>query len=109
MRQARIKRFNALDYTGTEAIDSICTNLSFFRRDCNGSLSPALCPWRGQDVHVSGTFCTTWLNAAKRVLMIDADLRRSSVVSKPRLETEGRCTVLRIIWPGIASWAISNT
>ncbi|MFQ9448331.1 MAG: YveK family protein [Christensenellales bacterium] len=34
MRQAKIKRFNALDYTGTEAINTICTNLSFSGRDC---------------------------------------------------------------------------
>ena len=54
MRQAKIKRFNALDYTGTEAINTICTNLSFSGRDC------------------------------KRIAF-----RRSSVVSRLRLETEG--------------------
>ncbi len=33
MRQAKIKRFNTLDYTGTEAINTICTNLSFSGRN----------------------------------------------------------------------------
>ena len=48
MRQARIKRFNALDYTGTEAINTICTNLSFSGRDCKRIAFTSFMPGAGK-------------------------------------------------------------
>ena len=43
MRQAKIKRFNTLDYTGTEAINTICTNLSFLGATVSASRLPVIC------------------------------------------------------------------
>ena len=48
MRQAKIKRFNALDYTGTEAINTICTNLSFSGRDCKRIAFTSFMPGAGK-------------------------------------------------------------
>ena len=88
MRQAKIKRFNALDYTGTEAINTICTNLSFTGRNCKRIAVTSYMPGAGKSY-----MCLNILhNMAKRgkhVLLIDADLRRSTIVSRLRMETEG--------------------
>ena len=88
MRQAKIKRFNALDYTGTEAINTICTNLSFSGRDCKRIAFTSFMPGAGK-TYMCLNILHNMAKRGKRVLMIDADLRRSSVVSKLRLETEG--------------------
>ena len=88
MRQARIKRFNALDYTGTEAINTICTNLSFSGRDCKRIAFTSFMPGAGK-TYMCLNILHNMAKRGKRVLMIDADLRRSSVVSQLRLETEG--------------------
>ena len=88
MRQAKIKRFNALDYTGTEAINTICTNLSFSGRDCKRIAFTSFMPGAGK-TYMCLNILHNMAKRGKRVLMIDADLRRSSVVSRLRLETEG--------------------
>ena len=78
MRQAKIKRFNALDYTGTEAINTICTNLSFSGRDRKRIAdSPAYMPGAGKS-YMCLNILHNMAKRGKRVLMIDADLRRSS-------------------------------
>lgn len=88
MRQAKIKRFNALDYAGTEAINTICTNLSFSGRDCKRIAFTSFMPGAGK-TYMCLNILHNMAKRGKRVLMIDADLRRSSVVSRLRLETEG--------------------
>ena len=100
MRQAKIKRFNALDYTGTEAINTICTNLSFSGRDCKRIAFTSFMPGAGK-TYMCLNILHNMAKRGKRVLMIDAALRRSSVVSRLRLETEGEMY-------GIASWATAS-
>lgn len=88
MRQAKIKRFNTLDYTGTEAINTICTNLSFSGRNRKRIVITSYMQGAGKSY-----MCLNILyNMAKRgkhVLLIDADLRRSQLVASLRLETDG--------------------
>ena len=80
MRQAKIKRFNTLDYTGTEAINTICTNLSFSGRNRKRIVITSYMQGAGKSY-----MCLNILyNMAKRgkhVLLIDADLRRSQLVA----------------------------
>lgn len=103
MRQAKIKRFNALDYTGTEAINTICTNLSFSGRDCKRIAFTSFMPGAGK-TYMCLNILHNMAKRGKRVLMIDADLApffgRFQTAFGGR---KARCTVLRIIWPGIAS------
>ena len=88
MRQAKIKRFNTLDYTGTEAINTICTNLSFSGRNRKRIVITSYMQGAGKSY-----MCLNILyNMAKRgkhVLLIDADLRRSQLVASLKLETDG--------------------
>ena len=88
MRQAKIKRFNALDYTGTEAINTICTNLSFSGRDCKRIAITSYMPNAGKS-YMCLNILHNMAKRGKRVLLVDADLRRSQIVSTLRLETEG--------------------
>lgn len=73
MRQAKIKRFNALDYTGTEAINTICTNLSFSGRDCKRIAFTSFMPGAGK-TYMCLNILHNMAKRGKRVLMIDADL-----------------------------------
>ena len=88
MRQAKIKRFNALAFTGTVAINTICTNLSFSGRDCKRVAITSYMPGAGKS-YMSLNILHNMAKRGKRVLLVDADLRRSQIVSTLRLETEG--------------------
>ena len=48
MRKATIKRFTAPDYSGTEAINTICTNLSFSGRNCKRIAFTSYMPGAGK-------------------------------------------------------------
>ena len=72
MRQAKIKRFNALDYTGTEAINTICTNLSFSGRDCKRIAFTSFMPGAGK-TYMCLNILHNMAKRGKRVLMIDAE------------------------------------
>ena len=88
MRKATIKRFNAPDYSGTEAINTICTNLSFSGRNCKRIAVTSYMPGAGKS-YISVNILYNMAKRGKRVLLIDADLRRSALVSRLRMETEG--------------------
>ena len=88
MRKATIKRFTAPDYSGTEAINTICTNLSFSGRNCKRIAFTSYMPGAGK-TYISINVLYNLAKRGKRVLLVDADLRRSSVVSRLRMETDG--------------------
>ena len=88
MRKATIKRFTAPDYSGTEAINTICTNLSFSGRNCKRIAFTSYMAGAGK-TYISINVLYNLAKRGKRVLLIDADLRRSNIVSRLRMETEG--------------------
>ena len=88
MRKATIKRFTAPDYSGTEAINTICTNLSFSGRNCKRIAFTSYMAGAGK-TYISINVLYNLAKRGKRVLLIDADLRRSHIVSRLRMETEG--------------------
>lgn len=88
MRKATIKRFTAPDYSGTEAINTICTNLSFSGRNCKRIAFTSYMAGAGK-TYISLNVLYNLAKRGKRVLLIDADLRRSNIVSRLRMETEG--------------------
>lgn len=88
MRKATIKRFTAPDYSGTEAINTICTNLSFSGRNCKRIAFTSYMAGAGK-TYISLNVLYNLAKRGKHVLLIDADLRRSNIVSRLRMETEG--------------------
>lgn len=88
MRKATIKRFTAPDYSGTEAINTICTNLSFSGRNCKRIAFTSYMPGAGK-TYISVNVLYNLAKRGKRVLLVDADLRHSSIVSRLRMETDG--------------------
>ena len=88
MRKATIKRFTAPDYTGTEAINTICTNLSFSGRDCKRIAFTSYMTGAGK-TYICLNILYNLAKRGKRVLLIDADLRRSNIVTRLRMETNG--------------------
>lgn len=88
MRKATIKRFTAPDYSGTEAINTICTNLSFSGRNCKRIAFTSYLPGAGK-TYISINVLYNLAKRGKRVLLVDADLRRSNIVSRLRMETDG--------------------
>lgn len=88
MKQVNIKHFTPLDYAGDEAMNSICTNLSFVGRNLKKIIFTSNEKSEGKSwvsIHVA-------VNLAKRglrVLLIDADLRRSFLVQRYKMSFEG--------------------
>ena len=71
MRKATIKRFTAPDYSGTEAINTICTNLSFSGRNCKRIAFTSYMPGAGK-TYISINVLYNLAKRGKRVLLVDA-------------------------------------
>lgn len=88
MRQCVIHQVKPLDYSGEEALNSICTNLTFAGRDLQRILITSNEMSEGKSwmsMHIA-------LNIAqrgRRVLLVDADLRRSFLMQRYKVDVEG--------------------
>lgn len=83
-----------MDYSGTEALNTICSNLTFSGRDLKKIVVTSCTAGEGK------SFLTMHIvqNLARRgksVVLVDADLRRSFLIKRYGLETEGE-------WRGLA-------
>ncbi len=88
MKQVMIKQLPPLDYAGAEAMNSICTNLTFSGRQ----LRKIIVTSNDQSDGKSWMTIYIAINLAqrgRRVLLIDADLRRSVLVRRYRMKFEG--------------------
>ncbi|MFR8178528.1 MAG: hypothetical protein ACLVB5_16220 [Christensenellales bacterium] len=95
MRQAKIKRFNTLDYTGTEAITTICTNLLSLaqpqKRQMTSSMQGA-----GKSYMCLNILCKMGQTRQTRAAFIDADPRQFAACACPvKVETDGRDAGIR--------------
>lgn len=87
MTKAVINRVATLDYAGTEAVNTICTNLLFAGR----MLKKIVLTSCGASEGKSFMAMQIMLNLAsrgKRVVLVDADLRRSYLVKKYDIRME---------------------
>lgn len=88
MRQCVIHQIKPLAYSGEESLNSICTNLTFAGRDLKRIIITSNEMSEGKSwmsIHIA-------INVAqrgRRVLLIDADLRRSFLVQRYKIELEG--------------------
>lgn len=87
MNKLTISRFASLAYTGQEALNTLCTNLSFSGVDVKKIMVTSSHASEGK-TFMSMNIMRTMAKYGKRVVLVDADLRRSSVTSKYWLKFE---------------------
>ena len=80
MKQAVLHRLKPLDYSATEAIKTICSNLSFAGRDMKKVVLTSSNANEGKS-YLSMQIAVNVANRGKRVILVDGDLRRSIMVS----------------------------
>jgi capsular exopolysaccharide synthesis family protein len=88
MNQVKLRQNETLDYSGKEALNSIATNLTFVGRQMNKFVLTSCAASEGK----SSLCLQLMLNLAQRgnsVVMVDADLRASFLMSKLKFDTEG--------------------
>lgn len=81
MNHIEITRFASLDYLGQEAVNTLCTNLSFFGSKMKRILLTSTYMSEGKS-HVSMNILRTMAKYGKRVCLVDTDLRRSTISTK---------------------------
>ena len=87
MKLVNIKHLDPLDYSGQEAMNSICTNLTFAGHNLKKILLTSHSPADGKSwmtMHIAINLA----ERGRRVLLIDADLRRSFMVQRYKLQFE---------------------
>ena len=88
MRQAIVNKLDPLDYAGTEALNTVCTNLTFAGRDLKKIVFTSNTMAEGKSFMVM-QILRNLARRGKRVVLVDADMRRSMLVKRHRIETEG--------------------
>ncbi len=88
MRQAVIQQMRALDYAGEEAMNTICTNLAFAGRNLKKIVLTSNTQSEGKSwmsMHITANLA----QRGRRVVMVDADMRRSFVVQRYKMAIDG--------------------
>lgn len=78
MKTLEISNFPALDYACAEAMNSLCTNLTFCRTDMKRVMLTSCRGGEGK-TFLSMNIARTMAGLGKKVAVLDADLRRSSI------------------------------
>ena len=86
MEQIAIKRFIAKDFQTAEAIKTLRTNLMFSGADVKAVALTSVVASEGKST-ISFQLAASLAQAGKRVLLLDADLRKSNLVSRFRVKT----------------------
>lgn len=89
MNRLEISRFPALDYAANEAINTLCTNLSYCGDDVRAILFTSRYEQEGKSSIVMNVM-RTLASLGKRTVLVDADLRRSSLARRYRLQYSQR-------------------
>ena len=96
MKECKIGFLPELDYSGTEALNTICTNLLFAGREMKKIIFTSCSAGNGKSyltMHVAQNLA----HRGKRICVVDADLRRSMLIRDYSIETEGE-------WTGLAHY-----
>ena len=81
MKQLKIGRFPALDYACSEALNTLCTNLSYCGREVRSILFTSRYEQEGKS-GIAMNVMRTLAGYGKRVLLVDADLRCSTLARR---------------------------
>ena len=96
MKKAAIGYFEALDYSGNEALNTVCSNLSFAGRDLKKIVVTSCNAGDGKS-YMTMQIAKNLAKRGKKVVVVDADLRMSLLIKKYRLKTTGE-------WVGLAHY-----
>ena len=96
MKLATIKSFGAMDYAGNEAVNAICSNLSFAGRDLKKIVITSCNAGEGKSF-VTMQIARNLAKRGRRVVVVDADLRRSFLIKRFGMETDEP-------WKGLAHY-----
>lgn len=81
MKYASINRLPTLDYPVTEALNTLCTNLSFVNPNIKKIMLTSCRPEEGKSF-MSINLMRSLASLGKQVILVDADLRRSVLESR---------------------------
>lgn len=84
MNHLEITRFPELDYSATEALNTLCTNISYSGAELKTILITSRYDREGKSF-VAMNLMRSMAQLQKKVVMLDADLRRSSITGRFRL------------------------
>lgn len=103
MKNCTFGRFPALGYAASEAINTLCTNLSFAGENVRKIMMTSCHASEGKSF-LSMNVMRTMAERGKRVVLVDADLRRSMIASRYglRFEDGPKCTGLSHYLVGMA-------
>ena len=107
MGEVQLKNFKQLEYSGREAVNTLCANLSFVGGDIRKIIVTSYAPSEGKSF-VSMNLMRAFADIGRRVLFIDADLRGSVLRYEYAIESTdmllgltrylaGKCSVDSII------------
>ena len=81
MNKIDFTRFADLDYTGDEALNTLCTNLTFAGEGVSRIMMTSCHASEGKSM-ISMNMMRTFARLGKRVVLVDADLRRSVLLAR---------------------------
>ena len=81
MKKAQFEHLDTLDYSGAEAINTICSNLSFAGRNLRKIVLTSCNSGDGKS-YLSLQIARNMAQRGMRVLLMDCDLRKSQMVSR---------------------------
>lgn len=87
MNHLHIVRFPELEYSAQEAMNTLCTNISYSGKDIQTILITSRYDREGKSF-VAMHLMRALAQLQKKVVMLDADMRRSSIVGRYRVEFE---------------------
>lgn len=88
MRKAVVNQLNDLDYSGIESLNTICTNLSFAGRNVKKIIFTSNIQSEGKSFMVI-QILQNLARRGRRVVLVDADMRRSFMVKRYQIQVEG--------------------
>lgn len=96
MKRATIRYIDELDYSGNEALNTICSNLAFAGRDLRKIVMTSCNAGEGKS-YLTMQIAQNIGRRGKRVVIVDADMRRSFIIKKYDMRTEGE-------WKGLVHY-----
>lgn len=102
MKTITIDWFEPLDYSCAEALNTLCTNLSFVGTGIKRIMLTS-CQAKEGKSFLSMNLMRTMAGLGKRVVLVDADLRRSMLISQHEMRTSGQMIGLSHFLAGMCS------
>ena len=111
MKQLKITKFPELDYAGSEAFNTLSTNLSFAGETVKKIMITSCHASEGKS-YLSMNLMRTLAQRGMKVALVDADLRRSVVNAQYTCSLRTAATTTRVFptfWPAWWAWRRSST